>query len=380
MRYVLKSLLAGVAFAGLCAAAVAPAQAQQRRSILERYQTAQEFEQRRTGFAQNGYFVIDHETCREPDGSALWWVAVYDHQPNPQFTGGFGLFIQAGGWTAFQNEVNQYAAQGWMLEDLDAATPADAQAFFNEFYAPANAVLTVTGDIDVVEAKQLVEKHFGDIPARPAPVLPSFDEPDLTAERRAQHHDPMAPMPAVALAWRTPDPMTAFDDYLVYVLLAEVLTDGDASRLIERMMLKDGIATSLAGYVGIMGEPFEVRGPAPMILQIHYPPSVTTDTIIGVVDEELTRLATDGIDDAELDRVRARLITHLVKESDAVLGRALLMTSLEQQRGQAELINEIPALLARITPAQIVEAAATLRPERRAVLELIPGGGEQVEQ
>ena len=39
-----------------------------------------------------------------------------------QFTGGFGLFIQAGGWTAFQNEVNQYAAQGWMLEDLDAAS------------------------------------------------------------------------------------------------------------------------------------------------------------------------------------------------------------------------------------------------------------------
>ena len=121
-RRILRSLLAGVAFAALCAAAVAPAQAQQRRSILERYQTAQEFEQRRTGFAQNGYFVIDHETCREPDGSALWWVAVYDHQPNPQFTGGFGLFIQAGGWTAFQNEVNQYAAQGWMLEDLDAAS------------------------------------------------------------------------------------------------------------------------------------------------------------------------------------------------------------------------------------------------------------------
>lgn len=121
-RRVLRSLLAGVAFAALCAAAVPPAQAQQRRTILERYQTYQEFEQRQTGFAQNGYYVIDFETCREPDHSALWWVAVYDHQPNPQFTGGFGLFIQAGSWTSFMNDVNQYAAQGWMLDDLDAAS------------------------------------------------------------------------------------------------------------------------------------------------------------------------------------------------------------------------------------------------------------------
>jgi hypothetical protein len=52
------------------------------------------------------------------------------------------------------------------------------------------------------------------------------------------------------------------------------------------------------------------------------------------------------------------------------------MAVLEQQRGRAELVNELPALLAAVTPEQVVAAAAALRPQRRAVLEVVPGGAK----
>jgi zinc protease len=56
------------------------------------------------------------------------------------------------------------------------------------------------------------------------------------------------------------------------------------------------------------------------------------------------------------------------------MSRTLTMAVLEQQRGAAELAGELPRLLAGVTPEQIRAAAATLRPERRAVLEVHPGG------
>jgi zinc protease len=59
-----------------------------------------------------------------------------------------------------------------------------------------------------------------------------------------------------------------------------------------------------------------------------------------------------------------------------VLGRTLQLAILEQQRGRAELISELPALIGDVTDDQVRDAAGTLQPERRAVVELQPGEAE----
>jgi zinc protease len=217
------------------------------------------------------------------------------------------------------------------------------------------------------------------VPARPAPARPDFTEPDLTAERRSDYVDDLAPLPAIAAAWRVPDPITDFTGYLPYVVLAEVLTDGDASRLVERLVLTDRSVTSVSGYLGFMGEPFEVRDPTALVLQAHLPPAGDVEKVLGSVDEELDRLATDGLADGELARTQARMATHLLRDNDAVLGRALRMAVLEQQRGSAALINDLPALIAAVTEQQVVEAAAALRPHRRAAVEVVAGKGGRPE-
>ncbi|MFY1634039.1 M16 family metallopeptidase [Solwaraspora sp. WMMB335] len=258
--------------------------------------------------------------------------------------------------------------------DLESATVDEAAEFFTRYYACGNAVLAVAGDFAVAEAVALIETHFGDVPARPAPQRPSFTEPDLTAERRQSYTDPLAPLPAVAAAWRVPDPIANLDAYLPYVVLAEVLTDGDAARLVERLVRRDRSVTSVGGYLSFEGEPFDVRDPSVLVLQAHLPPSGDVDKVLVAVDEELDRLASDGFGRGELARVQARMATHLLRDTDAVLGRGLRMAVLEQQRGAAELINELPRRLGTVTEAQVRAAAATLRPPRRAVVEVIPGG------
>jgi zinc protease len=274
----------------------------------------------------------------------------------------------------FDTFANAHDGYG-SFEDLESATVADAADFFQQYYACGNAVLAVAGDFDVAEAVALVERHFGDVPARPAPQRGDFTEPDLTAERRSEYTDELAPLPAVAAAWRVPDPIADFANYLPYVVLAEVLTDGDASRLVERLVLTDRSVTSVGGYLGFMGEPFEVRDPTALVLQAHLPPAGEVEKVLRTVDEELDRLASDGLAGGELARTQARMATHLLRDTDAVLGRALRMAVLEQQRGDAALLNDLPRLIAEVTDEQVVAAAAALRPHRRAAVEVIAGSG-----
>jgi predicted Zn-dependent peptidase len=172
-----------------------------------------------------------------------------------------------------------------------------------------------------------------------------------------------------------PDPAD-LETYLPYVVLAEVLTDGDASRLQERMLLQDRSATHISGYLGLLGDPLDARDPTPFLLEVHHPAETSLDTVVATVDEELARLAGDGLELPELDRTVARMTARYLREVDPVLGRATTMAVFEQQRGRAELVNELPALLRRVTPEQVQQAAATLTPSTRALLELRPGTGE----
>ncbi|MCU1622783.1 MAG: peptidase [Frankiales bacterium] len=271
----------------------------------------------------------------------------------------------------FESFANTHDGYGSFV-DLEAATLEDAQSFFDRYYAPANAVLAIAGDVDPDQVMAWVEAHFGDIPKRKGGSPAPFAEPELTEERRSVVHDTLAPAPAVALAWRTPDPKN-LTTYLPYVVLTEVLTDGDASRLQNRLLLKDRIATSVGGYLGIMGEPLDARDPTPLLLEVHHAPDVEADTVIRAIDEELERLATQGLDQDEVDRTVARMTARYFRDVDPVLGRATHAAVFEQQRGRAELVNELPGLLAKVTAAQVKKAAGTLRTDNRAVLELRPG-------
>ncbi|HEX6872448.1 MAG TPA: insulinase family protein, partial [Micromonosporaceae bacterium] len=262
------------------------------------------------------------------------------------------------------------------FDDLESATVPDAADFFARYYAAGNAVLAIAGDLDPDRTAHLVERHFGDVPNRPAPQRPDFAEPDLTGERVHAYTDQLAPLPAFAAAWRVPDPVQDLAGYLPYAVLAEVLTDGDASRLVQRLVLTDRSVTSVSGYLGFMGDPFDVRDPTALLLQAFLPPGGRVDQVLLAIGEECDKVAQQGLDAGELARTVARMSTHLLRETDTVLNRALRYAVVEQQRGNAALADELPGLLAEVTEDQIRAAAAQLRADRRAVVEVVPGGGQ----
>jgi predicted Zn-dependent peptidase len=272
----------------------------------------------------------------------------------------------------FPNAHNGYGG----FEDLESATEDDARDFFGKYYAPSNALLSVAGDLDEDETLALIEKHFGELPSREAPKRPSFAEAPLTGERRETHQDPHAPLPAVALGYRMPDPVSSFDALLANLLLAELLTDGDASRFQRRLVQQDHLVTDIAAYIGEFGDPFDERDPTAFTITAHYSAGTSLDTLLDAIDEQLARVAEDGPGPGELDRVRTRLSGVLLRELDAVLSRTLEFAKFELIHGRAELALELPVLLRDVTDGAVAEAAAALRPDRRAVLELVAGGAQ----
>jgi predicted Zn-dependent peptidase len=158
------------------------------------------------------------------------------------------------------------------------------------------------------------------------------------------------------------------------VLLAEVLSDGDASRLHRRLVQRDHLVTDIAAYLGEFGDPFDERDPTALTISAHYPEAGSLDGILLAIDEELARVVDDGLGRGELDRVRTRLVSVLLRDLDPVISRTLEFAKFELLHGRAELITELPERLAAVTEDEVRKAADALRPDRRAVLELVAGG------
>ncbi|MGH3916092.1 MAG: M16 family metallopeptidase [Pseudonocardiaceae bacterium] len=277
-------------------------------------------------------------------------------------------------YETFPNAHNGYGD----FSELDAATVDDCAAFFDAYYAPGNAVLTVAGDFDVTPTVELVNRHFGDVPARGVPARPSFAEPAPDRERRQHLPDPLVPRPALAIGYRMPDPVADLDGYLAHEVLAAVLSDGDSSRLVQRLMHTDQLVTDIGARCGLLGTPLAARDPDAFVITAIHPSTVAVERVLGAVDEELARLAGQGPEPDELARIIARWAALLFREHDRLSSRTRALGAFELLYGRAELVVDLPAMVAAIEPEQVASAAADLRPDSRAVLIVEPVSGSAV--
>ena len=268
----------------------------------------------------------------------------------------------------FANAHNGYGD----FVDLQAATVADCASFFEAYYTPDNAVLTICGDFDVDQATDLVGRHFDDIAYRPAPVRPSFDEPWPTTVREAEHVDQHAPSPALAVGWRLPDPVADLPGYLAFVVLSSILSDGESSRLQSAVVAKAALATDIWATPGLMGGPLDSRDPDVFVLGAIHAPDVPASAVMDAAAEQIADVADDGPGELEMQRALARFASALYRDNDGIASRTRSLGSLELLHGRAELLSELPDLLSAVTADQVAQAARSLDPGRCAVLRVIP--------
>ena len=183
------------------------------------------------------------------------------------------------------------------MSDLDAASFKDVQEWFQTYYGPSNAVLVLAGDIDLKTAKEKVEKYFGEIPPGP----PVTHQQVWIAKRTGTHREvtqERVPLSRVYMLWNVPQFGAADSDYLN--LVSACLGDGITSRLYERLVYKDQIATD----VTVFDDAREIGGQ--FVIQVTARPGHPTSELEKAINEELARFLKDGPTPIELQRVQTQ--------------------------------------------------------------------------
>lgn len=275
-------------------------------------------------------------------------------------------------------DISQHAFQKWennhdgygSFEDLENANLDDVRAFHRDYYGPNNAVLAIAGDITPQQGFALAEKYFGKIPARPTPKAGDFSEPLGTAEKRVVQSDALAQVPAIAAAWKVPE--RGSRDQAAIAVLAELLGGGDASLFYQGLVKGREIALNVDTLFGLTG-PWEYDGPTLMTVFALYKPNSSADALLKAMDEEIAKVAKDGVDDATLKRVKTRMIADWNNKLESFINRADTLAKLQTLWGDANVVNKIPGWIEGVTSADIQRAVRTyLVPANRTVIDRKP--------
>jgi zinc protease len=200
------------------------------------------------------------------------------------------------------------------MDDLDAAELEDVQAFFDTYYAPGNATLTLVGAFDPAEARALVEAYFGDIPARAAPEPVRCEDPFGHLPVRRTVEDGNARLPAVFASYGAV--AARHDDAPALALLASILGTGETSRLHQRLVRQEQAALDVYASASLR------VGPGLFVAGVFANQGVGADRLEALVDEEIARLQREGVSDTELDRAKHRYRASTIMGRQTVMGRA----------------------------------------------------------
>jgi len=241
---------------------------------------------------------------------------------------------------------------GWM-DDLQNMTAADALAWYERWYAPNNATMVVTGDVDAQQVRKLAEKYFGNIPVKTLPKTKPQNEPAQHGERRVVIKAP-AENPYVVLAYKVPTlrDIDKDDDVHALDVLAAVLDGYDNARLAATLVRTDRVANSAgASYESIS------RGPSLFTLDGVPAQGTSIEQLERRLRGEITRIAKEGVSAAELKRVKTQLIASQIYKRDSVFGQAMEIGTMEMAGISSKQIDRIIEKLAAVTPAQVQAVA-----------------------
>ena len=283
------------------------------------------------------------------------------------------LMVEAASALTFTASPYRRPVVGWM-SDLDAMTADDVRDFYKRWYVPGNAAVVVTGDVEVAQVRQLVEKYYGGIPARPVPVRKARLEPQQSGIKTMAFKAP-ASQSYVNLSFKVPQ-LVAADllaapaagtpasvaspgrDALALTVLSAVL-DGYSGARLQRALEQDGkngekrIADSAGASNGLLG-----RGPQLFVLGGIPAEGKTTEQVAAALREQVAIVARDGVSEAELNRVKTQWVASETYKLDGVFDQARELGSNWINGFPLDASAQLIAQLRSITSAEVQAVAA----------------------
>lgn len=237
-------------------------------------------------------------------------------------------------------------------EDLIAASVEDVTEFFKTYYSPNNLTLVIAGDFDPAEAKRLVAKYFGPIPAGPALDRPDRYIPRLDGEKIVEVAD-RVPQERTYFAWATMPMFEPGDAELD--IAATILSDGLSSRLNKVLVYDKQLASNISSFQ------FSQEISGVFVITATARPGASLSEVERLVTQEIARLAKGGPTQEEVDRAKTKWEYQFVTGLERIGGfggKADLLAQYNTYLGDPGYFERDFARYRSVTPATIRDTVA----------------------
>jgi predicted Zn-dependent peptidase len=220
--------------------------------------------------------------------------------------------------TAFTAHPYRNPAGGWP-SDVDTLRIADAKAFFQKFYVPANITIAIVGDVNPADARRLAERYFGPMPRRPLPPLLHTQEPLQPGPKTAVVDSPSQPL--LVVGYKRPDQYDKDDP--VFDIISEILSSGRTGLMYQELVRDKKLALAAEA-----GDTFPA-GRYPNLFLFFIAPGLghTVEENQKALDDLLERFKSHKVDEQTLARVKTKARAAVIRRLDNNSGLASLMAA-----------------------------------------------------
>ncbi len=259
----------------------------------------------------------------------------------------FGILREQMQAAAYTAHPYQWMVIGWPA-DIEGWTRADLEKHFKMGYAPNNCTLVVVGAASFNEVMALAKKYLEPIPSQEPPPPVRTKEPAQMGERRVVV-EKQAQLPILMMAYHVGNSMDG--DYAVLDVIEKLLSQGRSSRFNSRLIEKEQLALFVNANNPMNLDPglFTVSGQPRA--------GVAVEKLEAAVSEELQRLQTDLVSEAELEKARNMILADFYRQLKTIAGKANLIGQAEIYFGGYAKLFDYDQRIAKVTPADIQRVA-----------------------
>lgn len=251
------------------------------------------------------------------------------------------------------------------MEDLNAAEIADFKDFYETFYTPNNATLSIAGDIDVEETKEWIEMYFGPIKKGTKEIPRPQTTEELLGKQVVDTVYDNIQLPGVFIGYRMPKQGTK--DAYALEMVTTVLSRGQSSRFYKKLVDEDQLGIAVQAF------PFSLENGGLFITLGIANMGVELDKLMSGIDEQIEMVRTDLISEKEYQKVQNQLESSFVSSNSTMAGIAESLANYHVYFGDANLINTEIEKYREVTREDLKRVADKyLSKDNRVVLYYLP--------
>ncbi len=248
---------------------------------------------------------------------------------------------------------------GKNIDHIKYAVMDDVKAFFKTFYCPNNAVLVVSGNVTTETVKVLCEKWFAPIPRGNPPVRRLPQEPPQTQARLLEL---VRDVPATAIYKAYHMGKRTDQSFYSMELLADILTDGNASRLYTELVKKKKLFSEISAFT------FESLDPGLFVVTGKLSEGVKTEAADEAIRNELDKAVKQAVTENELEKARNKTESSHIFGEMSILNKAMNLAMFELLGDAGDANREVEKFF-KVTPESLLhDAQAVLKESQCSTL------------